>query len=284
MHLKISFYLVFAILLVYCDVAFEDPNNQLVAKTEKSELLAEDLSKLIGPFHGELDSIKKAQEAINRWARDEILFEQAQNILNHHQTTELDKTIDQYKRDLYISKYKNMVIQSRLNSYVTNQEKKIYYDQDLSSLALDQMLIKFRYISFEINHPKEQEFVQKFNQFNTEDRRVLDSLTFLNFSHAHFNDSIWFERNQFLSKVMIVNQQNINQFQTPNKLYRVTKSNLIHLLYLSDIALPGEKPPIDYLDNLLERLIINKRIQELEREFDNDIINQAIQSDILQIY
>lgn len=284
MFLKRSFSLVFILVFIDCNLFFEDSNKKIVARTEKSKLLAEDLSKMIGQPLGELDSIKKSQEAINQWAREEILFEQAENYFSSEQLIELDNIVNRYKRDLYISRYKSRIIQSKLNTVVTQQEKQIYYDRDLSSLTLDQMLFKYRYLSFEPENPKQEEFIQRFTRFNPEDRNFLDSLAILNFSHTQFNDKLWFEQNRFLNLVPIVDQQNINQFQSPDLLYRVTESNLTHLLYISDIALPGEKSPIDYVENLLERLIINKRKQKLEREFDNEIINQALLSDILQIY
>ncbi|MCY3998491.1 MAG: hypothetical protein OXE55_03925 [Flavobacteriaceae bacterium] len=262
----------------------DESNKKVVAQTEKSKLLAEDLSNIIGQPISELDSIKKSQEAINQWAREEILFEQAQNYFNDGQLAELDNIISQYKRDLYIARYKSMIIQSKLNTEVTQQEKQIYYDQDLESLTLNQVLFKYRYLSFVPENPRRYEFIQRFTRYNAEDKIILDSLSILNFSKVQFNDSIWFEQNQLVNSIPIVDQQNINQFKIRNKLYRRRKSDLTHLLYISDLALPGEKPPIEYINNLIERLIINKRKQTLEKEFDNDIINQALRSENLQIY
>ncbi len=282
--IKYGSLLLFLFLLIHCHQLFDELDKKVIAKTERSELLAEDLSNIIGQPISELDSIKKSQEVINQWAREEILFEQAENYFNDEQLSELDHIINQYKRDLYISRYKSMIIQSKLNTKVTQQEKQVYYDQDLESLTLNQMLFKYRYLSFVPGNPRQYEFIQYFTRFNSEDKIILDSLSILNFSKVQFNDSIWFEQNQFLNSIPIVDRQNLSQFKILNKLYRVTKSDLTHLLYITDLALPGEKPPIEYVDNLITRLIINKRKQTLEREFDNDIINQALQSEKLQIY
>ena len=276
--------LLFLFLFIHCNLLSDESNKKVVAQTEKSKLLAEDLSNIIGQPISELDSIKKSQEAINQWAREEILFEQAQNYFNDGQLAELDNIISQYKRDLYIARYKSMIIQSKLNTEVTQQEKQIYYDQDLESLTLNQVLFKYRYLSFVPENPRRYEFIQRFTRYNAEDKIILDSLSILNFSKVQFNDSIWFEQNQLVNSIPIVDQQNINQFKIRNKLYRRRKSDLTHLLYISDLALPGEKPPIEYINNLIERLIINKRKQTLEKEFDNDIINQALRSENLQIY
>ena len=173
--------LLFLFLFIHCNLLSDESNKKVVAQTEKSKLLAEDLSNIIGQPISELDSIKKSQEAINQWAREEILFEQAQNYFNDGQLAELDNIISQYKRDLYIARYKSMIIQSKLNTEVTQQEKQIYYDQDLESLTLNQVLFKYRYLSFVPENPRRYEFIQRFTRYNAEDKIILDSLSILNF-------------------------------------------------------------------------------------------------------
>ncbi|MCY4561500.1 MAG: hypothetical protein OXC03_04175 [Flavobacteriaceae bacterium] len=278
------FFVLLPLALTECTTDLKDSKNKVVAKTKKSELLTEDLIAIIGKPQNELDSIKKAQQAINQWASKEILYQQAQDYFDKIQIKEIEDAVNDYRRELLISKYKDIIIQNKLDTLVTDIEKQNYYDQALNSLKIDHTLLRYRYLSFQKDSPIKNETIKRFRRFNEEDRTFLDSIAILNFPHVQLNDRRWIEKNQFLKSINYINQDNFNQYRFPNILFRTSESNLIHLLYISEILQPGAKPPLEYIDNLLERLIINKRKQQIEREFDNEIINQAIQQDLLQIY
>ena len=59
---------------------------------------------------------------------------------------ELDLLIEKFKIDLYINSYKDLIVNSRIDSIVTNEEIESYYNANIDNFALNETLLKYRYL------------------------------------------------------------------------------------------------------------------------------------------
>ena len=56
------------------------------------------------------------------------------------------KIVEKYKVDLYINSYKDLIVNSRIDSIVTDQEIESFYNRNIDNFKLNENLLKYRYL------------------------------------------------------------------------------------------------------------------------------------------
>lgn len=263
---------------------YDDEKDRVVAQTDNAVLYLQDVLKSMDIFESENDSIKNAQEIVNEWAREQLLYERALNELDLERKDLIDLNVEQYKRRLYIAQLRDLLFKEEFDTIITQEQKELYFLENNLSMPLSHPIYRYRYLLFPSENVNYDEIVKRFQRFNPSDREYLDSLSYLQFSRMNLNDTIWFDQNHLVNQIDFLNNLTMDYYLKQNQLYELEEDGEIHLFYITEKLEAGSQSPLDYIDHLLEHLIYNQRRIEFENKLDNEIINQALQFDELQIY
>ncbi len=260
-------------------------------KNLKDNLIARAGNKFL--YHSELenkiqyksisDSIFKSKVLIDNWARDNLLFEKSKINLSDKTLSELNILVEEYKYDLYIRTYKEFVVKNSIDTLIDLSELKQYYDLNVSNFKLNEELFQFRYISLPKDNNDLDLIKKKFIRFNFNDRQFLDSLSF-QFSIFNFNDSIWLKKRDFLKSIKIINEKNYIKFIKNPKFYMVKDSLEVYLLFVKNHLFKKQTPPFSYIKNTIRKIVFNKRKLKFIKEFEKQILKDAIQKNKFETY
>lgn len=268
-----------ALLIHSCSNINNDNSNDLIARAGENFLYQNELPS----FLSLQDSLLRYKNFVELWAKEKLLYDLSLTNLSQSKKNELDLIIEKFKVDLYINSYKDLIVNSRIDSIVTNEEIESYYNANIDNFTLNETLLKYRYLkvpSDNININRIRRYIQR---LSNDDRAFLDSLNF-QFAELKVNDSVWFAERDVISSIEFINQTNKSNFMRVNRLYEIKDGQYINYFIVKDLLKSGNIPPLSYLYDRIKLNIINQRKIDLIKNINKEILNDALKSSKYEIY
>ena len=277
--MKRSLFIFTALLLTSCSNISDNNSNDLIARAGENFLYQNQLP----PFSSEEDSILRYLNYIETWAKEKILYDLSLTNLSQSKKNDLDLLVEKYKVDLYINSYKDLIVNSRIDSIVTDQEIESFYNMNIDNFKLNENLLKYRYLkvpSDNINISRIRRYIQRLNE---SDREFLDSLNF-QFADLKINDTMWFTEREVISSIEFINQKNKSNYMRINRLYEFEDEQYTNYFIVKDLLKSGNIPPLSYLYDRIKSNIINQRKLNLIQNINKEILNDALKSSKYEVF
>jgi hypothetical protein len=273
---RFIFILLFSFITIGCNNLSNNNSNNLVARAGENFLYENDLPK----FLSEDDSIKKFMNFIESWAKEKVLYDLSLVNLSQSKKSEIDELVNNYKVDLYINSYKDLIVNTRIDSLVSTSVIDSFYS---NNFKLNENLLKFRYVKVPNDNINLSRIKRYIVRVNDDDRLFLDSLNF-QFADLKLNDSIWYTERDVITSIEFINRQNKSNYLIKNKLFTIEDSQYVNFFIVKDILKSGNIPPISYLYERIKSAIINQRKLQLLQSLNKEILNDALKSRKYEIF
>ena len=277
--MKRSLFIFTTLLLTSCSNISDNNSNDLIARAGENFLYQNQLPS----FSSEQDSILRYLNYIETWAKEKILYDLSLTNLSQSKKNDLDLLVEKYKVDLYINSYKDLIVNSRIDSIVTDQEIESFYNMNIDNFKLNENLLKYRYLkvpSDNINISRIRRYIQRLNE---SDRDFLDSLNF-QFADLKINDTVWFTEREVVSSIEFINQKNKSNYMRINRLYEFEDEQYTNYFIVKDLLKSGNIPPLSYLYDRIKLNIINQRKLNLIQDINKEILNDALKSSKYEVF
>ena len=262
-----------------CSNFSNNSSNNLVARAGENFLYENDLPE----YTSKDDSLIKISSFIETWAKEKVLYDLSMINLSQSKRAEIDELVENYKVDLYINSYKDLIVNSKIDSIVTTEQIDSFYALNINNFKLNENLVKYRYVKVpndNININRIRRYIVRVNE---QDRYFLDSLNF-QFADLKLNDSIWFTERDVISSIDFINQNNKSKYFIKNRLFTIEDSNYTNFFIVDDILRSGNIPPISYLYERIKSTIVNQRKLNLLKNLNKEILNDALKSRKYEVY
>ena len=267
------------IILAGCSNFSNNNSNNLVARAGENFLYENDLPE----YTSKDDSLIKILSFIEAWAKEKVLYDLSMINLSQSKRAEIDELVENYKVDLYINSYKDLIVNSKIDSIVTAEQIDSFYTLNINNFKLNENLIKYRYIKVPNDNININRIRRYIVRVNDQDRYFLDSLNF-QFADLKLNDSIWFTERDVISSIDFINQNNKSKYFIKNRLFTIEESNYTNFFIVDDILRSGNIPPISYLYERIKSTIVNQRKLNLLKNLNKEILNDALKSRKYEVY
>ena len=276
---RFIFILLFSFITIGCNNLSNNNSNNLVARAGENFLYENDLPK----FLSEDDSIKRFMNFVESWAKEKVLYDLSLVNLSQSKKSEIDELVNNYKVDLYINSYKDLIVNTRIDSLVSTSVIDSFYNLNSNNFKLNENLLKFRYVKVPNDNINLTRIKRYIVRVNDDDRLFLDSLNF-QFADLKLNDSIWFTERDVISSIEFINQQNKSRYLLKNRLFTIEDSQYVNYFIVKDILKSGNIPPLSYLYERIKSTIINQRKLNLLQSLNKEILNDALKSKKYEIF
>ncbi len=275
--------LLLTILVSSCDYFKVPKEPKAIARVGKVFLYESDIVDLVPKGTSKKDSIAIVKSFIDRWATQKLLFEASERNIDDSKINEFKELIEQYKIDLYTKNYIEDLVIRQIDTVVTEEEIKSYYNNNKQFFTNSSELVKMRYINLVKENPKFVNIKSKFTSFTKKDRLELEQQA-INFKSYAFNDSIWVDINQVYEKLPFVNLDNKEKFISSGINFQYPDSTTIWLVKVNNV-LPKDSPtPLEFLRPTIKQIIVNNRKLELVNTIEKKITNDALNDNKYEIY
>jgi len=278
-------YIVFLVLsFSSCTFFFKETDDRLkVARVNDTYLFYDDIKDLVSENTTKEDSSLLVQNYIKRMDTQQLFVDGAMLNLSESQQTSFNKLVNQYKNDLYTKAYIEALVKRSIDTAVTDEESKTYYQANEEVFKLNEDLIKFRYVHVDENIIDFNKIEQKFKRFNKSDKKELDSIS-VQFKSYSLNDSIWIKVSQVINKISIITPGNKNELLKKSNFVQLKDSLGVYLMQINDVLLRGDTAPLEYVKPTIDQIVINQRKLELIKQLEKDITQDAIKNKQFEIY
>ncbi|MGY0392035.1 peptidyl-prolyl cis-trans isomerase [Bizionia sp. KMM 8389] len=284
MNIRYYTVLFVALLSVSCSNFYkQEVDENPVARVNDVFLYAKDLTHLYTDNMTVEDSLVRTSNFINKWATKQLLVSGAERNLNEQKLADFDRLAKEYKNDLYAASYLDALVRRSIDTVVTTEEAKTYYELNSEVFALKEDLIKFRYLQVAENRLDLSDIKTKFKRFNAADKKELDSIG-IQFKSYSLNDSIWIKVTQVVAKIPVINTENKNELLKKSNFIQLKDSLGLYLMQIEDVLERNSTAPLEYIKPTIDQIVINKRKLELIKELEKDITKDAIKNKQFEIY
>ncbi|NBU80488.1 MAG: hypothetical protein EBS55_02415 [Flavobacteriaceae bacterium] len=279
---RISFFLFF-LLVCSCNYFKPQQEPQSIARVGKNYLYKTDLATLVPAGTSKEDSLLLVRDFIDRWASQKLLIEAAERNLSDAKKREYNALIKQYKIDLYTRAYIEEVVKRTVDTIVSKEELKKYYQENKENFKTNGTLVRLRYINLSKDNPRFGTIKNKFFDYSKKDKKFWDTYA-LQCKSLALNDSIWVDMSQVYEKLPFITPDNRDEFVIAGKRIEKTIKNDVFLVKITNVIDKNQISPFEYCKPTLKEVLLNKRKLELIKKFEKDITNDAIKNNDYEIY
>lgn len=270
-------------LLSGCDYFKKEEKKKVVVRVNDSYLYEDDIASLLNENTTPEDSALIVSNYITRWATQQLLIDRAKLNLPEKKQKEFDELVKNYRNELYTNAYTDAVVSQSLDSTLTNEEIKEFYEKNKENFKLNEDLVKLRYIKLDKDNTNFDEIRQKFRRFNEEDKEALEegSLQFLNYS---LNDSVWVRTRSVYNKIEALKNEDKERLLNKSNFMQLEDSLGVYLIYVKDVLTRNDQAPLEYASSTVKDILLNRRKLDLVKELEKDITKDAIKNKQFEIY
>ena len=275
------FFMILGSLISCADWSTE--NDRVVARVGDVYLYSSDFEEELGDFIDETDSVLKTRNYIDSWAKSQLFVQTTKRNLPNSELDDLEELIDQYRVELYTNAYIQSVVNTSLDTIVLTVEIDSFLQTNQGVFELNAPLYKARFIHLPPDNVDQNEIQRSFQRFNKEDRYFLDSLSFQYYNYL-LADSIWLNKRDLMSEVSFLDRENPDKYLKKSQFFRVEDSLGVYLFFIDELLEKGKTAPRVMLESTIKNIIRNQRKLKFTKQFEKDIVQDAIKSKTYETY
>jgi len=269
--------------LASCDQWTIVDQDALVARVGSHYLYHSDIERQLPVNISQEDSILLTQSAINTWAKKHLLYDQAVFNLEQSSQAVLNALVEDYRLDLWARTYKESLVKSVIDTIVDPSLMRSYYEENQFNFALKENVLQARVIGLSKTATNLDEVSIRFQQNKEEDKQYLDSLR-IQFTSYQNSDSIWYTKRSFLEQFPSIPVLSFDNYLKKSQFFFIEDSIEVYLLWVSDYRLRNENAPFQLVENTIRKIVFNQSKLEFIKQFDQEILQDAIQANKFEIY
>ncbi|HEY4785480.1 MAG TPA: hypothetical protein VIH57_05505 [Bacteroidales bacterium] len=253
-----------------------------VAKFNDKYLYLSDIQHIFPKGVSKEDSISLARAYITTWVKTQLLVNKAEINLPKDQLN-VDEQLEAYRSSLLIFKYEEQMIKDKLDTTVSDDEMEQYFNQNASSLILDDNVVKALFIKVPKNAPDIDNLKKWYKSDQREEIKKLDSYCF-NYAvkFDYFKDE-WVNFDVINSELPkpIANE---DEYLSNNRTIEQSDSSFLYFVYLKEKVSKGSVSPLDFIKPKIKDIIVNKRKIKFLDDLETKIYHDAEDHDNFTIY
>jgi len=256
-----------------CSYFRNSKDEVYVARVDDKTYLLKDLRPQLPAGMTKPDSLARVNDILTRWVKKELLLKMATENLDESQK-DLSKEIEEYSNALLIHRYQQQLLSQKLDTVLTDQDIRRYYEINPEKFTLDYNIVKAVYVEIPKNVAKTDQIRRWMTENSTRSMSELESYSFQYASkYDHFNNG-WVDFNNILARIP-GGKEDPEQMLKRSKFLQFSDLNNFYFVLINDYILAGEKAPYDFVKDRIESLILNSRKMEFLQDLEKNIYEKG---------
>ncbi len=221
------------------------------------------------------DSLKLLRSYVEGWVRQQLIIRQAEQASTSEAEARVEAMVEEYRRSLLIYEYEKAYIDARLDTVITAEEIREYYETNADDFRLATPLIKGVAVRFPAGFRQESQLRQM--AVGGQPERVDDLIDIAvknNFAFREFND--WSEPAQVTAFLPRMSEaENERMLRAAPSFFETEQGGNRYFVVVTGL-LPAASPmPPERAEGTIRTLIVTRRRQQLLRALEEELLRQA---------
>lgn len=247
--------------------------EEAVAEVGSVRLYRSDLNMVIPKGIAPEDSARLAKSYINTWALDQVFLTIAEEQLSKSEK-DVTKELEDYRTSLLKFRYEQLYVNERLDTAVSDDKVREYYEAHQEKFILRRPLVKARYLKISADSPVLRKLKDKMSSDEVNDLFEADSLA--------YSSALKFEtwKNEWVDVALVASELSMDYTSVLASMRgkwveNTDTTGISGLAYISEIIQAGETAPLEYTTPAIKDMIISARRQQLISTLERDLLNEA---------
>ena len=264
------------------DTAAELFGDAVVARVGPHRLTRSELADYIPAGVSSEDSLGLAQQYIKAWAEELLFMDLAESRLSDDEK-DVTKELEEYRRTLLKYRYEERYINERMDTLISDEEVRDYYQAHKDKFLVDRPLLKTRYMVIPAGSRNLRRLKELMASEDVVDAVAADSLAFT--AAIKYVDS----SDNWMDAILLARDLGTDEVSMMKALrgrfieLKGDDGNL-RVAYVVDIVQKGSPAPLDYCAERIEDIILSARKHELVSGLERDLLNDALGKGKFVIY
>lgn len=222
------------------------------------------------------DSLLLAESYVKKWIKEQLVYEVAERNLGNEKA-EIDQLVESYRRSLVRYRYLERLVEEKLKTDISEEDKLSYYEANQSLFTLERGLIKGLFLKIPVDAPGLTE-VKKW--YKSSDEAALEKIEKYSVQNATFYEYFydkWMDFDEVMDNIPIYVSDPVN-FLKSKKQVEVSDSTYCYLLNIREYLLPGQVEPFESASPRVVEMLVNQRKVDFLKNFEDELYNDAIRS------
>ncbi len=261
----------------------EAEDSKIVARVHEVYLTRYDLAKVFPKEISAGDSAQLAERYINNWVHKQLLIAESAKSVPYNQE-ELERKVQDYRNSLLIYEYEKQFVQKNLSKDISQQEVEEYYNENEDNFQLKQNIIRGVFLKVPKNAPKLGNLRQFADLKQVGDIDKLKSYAHRFATDFMLEDSVWINFDELIAGTPLSSIPNKVQWLRNNKYVETSDDDYLYFLNIKDYKISDELSPLEFVQDQIEAIILNKRKTELAARHSEEIYEKARKNNEFEIY
>ncbi|MEI6677585.1 MAG: hypothetical protein WCL21_03195 [Mariniphaga sp.] len=245
----------------------------VIARVGNKTLYRKELASAFPRGITKSDSVNQAKDYIQRWVKQELMLKTAEENLADDQK-DVQRELDEYRTSLIIHRYQQQLVSQKLDTVITEDGIRQFYNLHPEKFILDQNIVKAIYIEVPKNLAKPDQLKKWMNASDDRSRTELEKFGFQYATKFDYFNEQWIDFTQIRSR-MPVSFASPESTLRKNSLIEASDDNKYYLAVIKDYLLAGDKAPFEFVKDRITNLILNNRKLEFIEELQKNVYQKG---------
>ncbi|MFC5282414.1 hypothetical protein [Pedobacter alpinus] len=271
--------LIGCLIIISCN---NSSNDKPIAKAYDKYLYLKDLESVVPKnTHGN-DSIAIVNAFIDQWQHEQVMQHQAEENVKVDETS-IQAQLEVYRKSLIRFQYEQELIRQKLDTLVSDNEIKKYYDSNKDNFQLKKPILKVSYIKLPQGAPKVSMVKKLFASKDMRDIDLLEKYCFKYSPNFSLMDTTWHYTEEW-EKIFPISKISENNYNNINRIFEISDNNALYLIILRDSKFRDSLSPLAFEKDNIKNLILNQRKLALINQMEKEVFEEAQKNNELETY
>lgn len=256
--------------------------DDAVAKVGRHRLYRSEVEALIPSGISPEDSLNIARSYINTWASDLVYLNTAQQKLSKSDKN-LNQELEQYKNALLKYRLEQLYISENLDTSVSEQQIKEYYDNNSESLSLVYPIVKAKFIRLTPGSVELDKVKDALSGDDPDNQLELDNIIYSCSERYDDFGGNWVEITDLASEFRTDYGTLLAQMSNSFIVIQEPDGHL-NVAYIDSLIRSGNVPPLEFCREKIYNVIISVRKQQLLSQMEEQLLSSAREAGLFQIF
>lgn len=251
--------------------------DPVVARVGERNLFKSQLEDLVHSGTSATDSAAIVDGYIQNWIRENLMILEAEK--NVAADINLNKLVDDYRSSLLVYNYEKRLIETQLDTVISMDEKKAFYDQYKNQYILSHPIFKCLIAKLPAKSPDLTNIKKALGKSD------LTEALFLIKEKAvyHHIDTDLFMTTDDLKALLPPNMVEAKKI-APNKIFQDKYKDYEYFVKILDYYDENKIPPFEYIEVKIAKTILSERKIQLLKRYRQDLYENGISDKKFEIY
>ena len=224
------------------------------------------------------DSLKLSNEYVDAWIKHRLLLNKAE--LNVNQNEEIDELVTNYKEQLLIEKYLELLVERKADIKPTEDQIQDFYNKNKEQYTLPENILKGIFVILPLDASNKKTLLELLKAEET-DHSLIESYCLQNSAKVDFFQEEWMTMRSIKKHLPEVKISE-DRILTRNHFFETEDSLFNYILKIEDYKLKGHIAPLGYVADEIEEFLLNNNKISYLHKMEKDLYNDAKRKGLIQ--